>query len=255
MRSWKHTIALALGVLGAGLPPARGAGFDLFTDSWNDVIVATDMTAEGRKLTPPTAAQPVYYLGRSLGERLGEIGGDKLPDKKELDQIVAKVLAKQGYLGARPGGDDPALFLVVQWGYLTPGSADLYWFLGYNSDQDVASYNPSLRYFRSREIEMVLQCARLPLYGIIVTAFDFKSARTPRPVIYWQTRIGLPANGKWMKEALPVMLLAAGPAIGRESGKPVLVDADNVRQGHVTLGELQVLDVLETPADDPGVRK
>lgn len=256
MRTYRPAAALLLAVLCLGLPRTSGAWFGLFPDFWGDVIVATDVTPEGRKLTPPTVEKPVYYLGRSLGERLGTIRGDQLPDTKQLNQFVTRILAKQGYLGARPEVNDPTLFLVVQWGYLTPGSEDLLWFLGYHPSQDIAAptfpgqLGPEIwrRNFRSREIETVLQDARGPIYGIIVTAFEFESARTPNPIIYWQTRIGLPANGKSMAEALPTMLVAAGPAIGRESDKPVLLDVDNVREGHVKLDELKVLDVLETPA-------
>ena len=178
-------------------------------------------------------------------------------------QFVTKILAKQGYRGAQPGVNDPTLYLIVQWGYLDPRNDDLLWFLGYHANQDIAApdfpgqLGPEIwrRNFRSREIETVLQDAGGSVYGIIVTAFEFKSASTPKPVIYWQTRIGLPANGKSMAEALPTMLVAAGPAIGRESAKPVLLDADNVREGHVKLDELKVLDVLETPADATSGKK
>jgi hypothetical protein len=91
-----------------------------------------------------------------------------------------------------------------------------------------------------------------PIYGIIVTAFEFESARTPEPVIYWQTRIGLPANGKSMEEALPVMLAAAGPVIGRASDQPILRSADASPEGRVWIGELKVLEVLDILSDDSG---
>ncbi|MBE2215567.1 MAG: hypothetical protein IAE82_16970, partial [Opitutaceae bacterium] len=80
-----------------------------------------------------------------------------------------------------------------------------------------------------------------PIYGIIITAFDFKSASTSKPIIFWQTRIGLPANGKSMLQALPTMIIAAGPSIGRASDKPILRDADDVRKGRVDFGDLEVL--------------
>lgn len=123
------------------------------------------------------------------------------------------------------------------------------WFLGYNARQDIAApafpgnLGPEvlLRNFRSHTIETILESASDPIYGIIVTAFEYRSASTPKPVIYWQTRIGLPARGKSMAQALPTMMLAAGPTIGRETESPVLRDADDVRQGSVKLGELEIL--------------
>lgn len=246
-------------------PSEARAEFTLFRQVWGDAIVATDTTPAGRALTAPTPEQPVYYKGMSLGRRLGSIPGDEEPEEKELNRFVAKVLARHGYLGARPGESEPTLFLVVQWGYLEPGSGDLLWFLGYDASQDIGAptfpgmLGPEVwrRNFRSNAIETILQDAQGAIYGIIVTAFEFKSARTTEPVVYWQTRIGLPANGKSMADALPAMLVAAGPVIGRPADGPVLLDADNARQGVVTLGELKFLDTLAEPArdEDPEPRK
>lgn len=266
MRAFRFiVVARVLTALGLSLPCVSHAGFSLFSRSWGDVIVATDMTDAGRELPPPSPEKPVYYLGRSLGPRLGSIPGDRMPDVKEMNQFVAKVLAKQGYLGAREGVHEPTLYLVLQWGYLQPGSGDLLWFLGYDPDQDIAApvfpgiLGPEVwrRGFRSRTIETILDGASIPNYGIIVTAFEYRSANTSDPIIYWQTRIALPAHGKSMAEALPAMIYAAGAAIGREHDGPVLLDVDEAREGRVELGELKVRGIVEDeipPAEDPESR-
>jgi hypothetical protein len=262
MRKPAPLLALLLGIFGAALPIPGHAGFSLFKNYWGNVLVATDMTPEGRALTPPTPQNPVYYLGSSIGEKLGTIPGDELPDKKKLTAFVTTILAKQGYLGARPGVHEPALYLVLQWGYLEPRSNDLLWFLGYDPAQDIGApafpgqLGPEIwrRGFRSRTVETILDGANGPIYGIIVTAFDYKTARSPNPVIYWQTRIGLPANGKSMADALPTMVLAAADAIGRPSKSPQLRSADDARDGHVRLDDLKILDVVGEPfraADAP----
>jgi hypothetical protein len=263
MRSVQSAPLLAvLLVLAAATPAALRAEFVLFKNVWGDVIVSTDTTEAGKAVPPPSPQQPIYYTGLSLGPRLGSIPGDQEPDIKQMNLFVARILAKQGYLGARPDGPEPELFVVLQWGYLTPGSENLLWFLGYNPADDIAA--PTFpgklgaevfrRGMRSRLIETILQDSEDAIYGIIVTAFEFKTARTAEPVARWQTRIGLPANGKSMTEALPVMLTAAGPAIGRPADKPVLVDADAVREGQVKLGELKFLDFEnELPPADGAV--
>lgn len=251
-----HSIgALLLAAFGLSHPPPVEAKFDFFSRTWGDVIVATDTTKEGRELTPPEPGKPVYYLGRTLGPKLGSIPGDRLPDDEEMSRFVARVLAKQGYRGATPGVQAPALFLVLQWGYLTPGSGELSWFLGYNAAQDIgAPVMPGMlgpevwrRNFRSRTTTTILDYASTPIYGIILTAFDYASADTASPVIYWQTRIALPANGKSMAEALPAMAAAAGPAIGRPADSPVLLDVDDAREGRVDLGDLEFRGVVEDP--------
>jgi hypothetical protein len=253
-------MALVLGILGPGV---RGAEFTLFKSVWGDVIVATDMTPQGRELTPPSPDQPVYFKGTSLGRKLGSIPGDREPEKEQLNRFVTEILAKQGYLDARPGAHEPALFLVVQWGYLSPGSDDLLWFLGYDASRDIAApvfpgmLGPEVwrRGMRSGKLDTLLMDAQSPIYGIIITAFEFKSARTPDPVIYWQTRIGLPAHGKSMAAALPAMLVAAGPAIGRPADGPVFLDVDNARQGTVKFGELKFLDAPVSSSEAEGTKK
>ncbi len=252
------TPALLLGILCSAVPDARG-GFSFFRNTWGDVIVATDTTAEGHELTPPTPDKPVYYLGQSLGCKLGSLPGDDLPSEKDVNLIVTKILAKQGYVGATRGVHEPTLYMVVQWGSLRPGSGDLMWFMGYRAQDDIGSpifpgvLGPEvfLRNFRSRTVQTILDNANGDMYGIIVTAFEYKSASTPKPTIYWQTRIGLPANGKSMTQALPTMLVAAGNSIGRESKSPVLANADTARGGDVRLGELRILDVINDPPHSP----
>ncbi|HWA87074.1 MAG TPA: hypothetical protein VG710_12675 [Opitutus sp.] len=249
MRTPRFFAALVVATL--VLPHAWASKFALFSRAWGDAVVNTDMTQAGRALTPATPEKPVYYRGLSLGSKLGSIPGDIAPAEKKFDEFVAKILAKQGYLGVKPGDARvPALFLVVQWGYITPRSPQyMLWFLGYDPDQDIgAPSNPVmlgpevfLRNFRSQEVETILDYAQEPAYGIIITAFDFKSASTDRPIVFWQTRVGLPAVGKSMAQALPVMAVAAGPTIGRETKSPVLGDTDNSARGHVDLGELKVV--------------
>jgi len=253
MRPRPSALPLLVVALGAIVTATSAAQFTFFKSVWGDVIVATDMTPEGRALTPPDLEKPVYYLGRSLASKLGSLPGERLPDVKETNDFVARVLAQQGYLAAKPGVHEPSLFLVVQWGYLDPKFDDLKWFLGYDIGRDIgAEVFPGLigpevfrRDFRSRTIDTVLDGMKGPIYGIIVTAFEYKSARTPNPVVYWQSRIGLPAQGKSMAEAVETMILAAGPSIGQESDGPVLRDADAARAGRVRLGDLKILDVVE----------
>ena len=117
MRALRSSLTLALLLaLASGGPRAFGGEFVLFKNVWGDMIVSTDTTVAGRAVTPPTRQQPAYYLGVSLGPKLGSIPGDHEPDVRKLNRFVADVIAKQGYLDARLGAHDPSLFLVVQWG-------------------------------------------------------------------------------------------------------------------------------------------
>lgn len=255
-----HLIFASLAAALGGTSAAR-AEFSLFNTGWGSVIVATDATEEGKKLPLASKEAPVYYKGLSMGNKLGEgLHGDEEPTVKELNAVAASILAKQGYLPARPGKNEPTLLLVLQWGYMDPRSEDLLWFLGYRTANDIAApagfgLGPEVyrRGMRSPAIETIIQDAQDPIYGIMISAFEYKSAKTLQPVILWQTRIGLPANGKSMLQALPVMMASAGPVIGRPSDKAVLLDSDAARNGSVNLGELKFIDSFEDPMRGKGI--
>ncbi|BET68869.1 hypothetical protein ASA1KI_37870 [Opitutales bacterium ASA1] len=255
----RRCFALLLALVAACTRPHEVAAFSLFSPSWGDVIVVTDMTRAGRQVAPATPDAPVYYRGRTLGSKLGSIPGDREPDERRMGKFVADVLARQGYLPAVGTDREPSLYLVVQWGHLQPGYGDLYWFLGYNAADDIAApsfpgmLGPEVfrRGFRTRENETILGTASRPIYGIIVTAFEYVSASTEKPIVYWQTRIGLPAQGKSMADALPAMVLAAGDSFGRETKAAVLKNIDLVRKGRVEEGELETLGIDEPSADAP----
>jgi len=258
MKSVSRLLVIAAALLFSVSVLTAGGLSILFESDWGSVIVNTDMTPEGRALALPTPDAPVYYLGRSLGCRLGSIPGDRLPDEKEMVRIVVNTLAKQGYLGAQKNVHEPTLFLILEWGELQPRSGDLLWFLGYDPRQDIAAPSGGnmlgpevfLRNCSSPEVERILEYAREPVYGIIVTAFEYKSVKTEHPIAYWQTRIALPANGKSMANALPVMVIASGPVFGKETKKAMLRGTDEVRQGYVSLGEMEVLDYYEDKAPE-----
>jgi hypothetical protein len=249
MKSFRSKLTLVVALFFLCFPFTSSSGFSLFSTYWGNVITVTDMTLEGRERTPPTPENPVYYRGRTLGCKLGSIGGDHPPEAKEMSDFVAKVLKQQGYLGALPGVHEPTLFMVLQWGYMRPG-IDSLWFLGYDARQDIAAPNgigelgPEVfrRGFRSRTTQTILSYARRPIYGIIITAFDYESSDTDAPIILWQTRIALPANAKTMAQALPAMVLAAGSNIGCETDSPVLRKVEAPKAGDITFGELEVLD-------------
>jgi len=253
-------VLLALVLFCMAALEARAGRFLFSERHWGDCIVVTDMTEAGRALRPASQDSPVYFLGEVYGSRLGFMAGDQLPDPKEMGRFAAQILAKQGYLAAQPGLHEPELFLVLQWGRIEPRSGDGLWFLGYNPRQDIAAqvswpapitaagttrFGPE-RFredFRTREVETVLEYAEDDIYGLIISAFEYKTARTAEPVVLWQTRIGLPANGKGMGEAIAVMAQVAGPQIGRETTKPALFSTEN--RYTTRLGKLEFIGTEE----------
>lgn len=249
-------VLLAPVLLLLAAPEARAGRLVLIERTWGDCVVVAEMTDVGRALRVPSPEEPVYFLGRVYGCRLGSMVGDRLPDSKEMGPSVARILARQGYRAAQPGMHEPELFLALQWGgRISPRSREALWFLGYDRRDDIATpafpgqLGPEIyrRQARSREIETILNYAEEGIYGIIISAFEYKSALTPQPVILWQTRVGLPANVEGMTDALTTMAHVAGPLIGRETTKPTLRTADD--RYTTKLGKLEVIGFENDESD------
>ncbi|WP_404425135.1 hypothetical protein [Nibricoccus sp. IMCC34717] len=228
--------------------PATAPAFEWFPRVEGNVVVVTDVTEAGRKFTPPTPQAPVFFKGLSLGNKLGSIPGDREPDVKKLTAFATKLLAKQGYVGSFDDTHPASLFLVLQWGYIRDSREQL-WFLGYNPFDDIG-YQPNpnmlgpevlLRNMRNSTVETILDLADEPIYGLIITAFDYATVKTDKPIALWQTRIGFAAIGKSMQDALPKMLTVGAAQIGRASDKPIIRDADDYRKEAFEYGDLKVV--------------
>ena len=82
-----------------------------------DLNVVTDMTAEGRKQTPPSVEKPAYYVAQSTGYR--QLGLDSPKEDPlagvALERLMKNALASAGFLPAT--ADHPAtLVLIYHWG-------------------------------------------------------------------------------------------------------------------------------------------
>ena len=118
------------GDLGTG----EGPVFSLLPQSFQknpmvDQTVITEMTDEGRKRPPASAAKPVYYLAEIAGRRNAGEGADESrpPETAEVTSSLQRALAVNGFLPSSPE-HAPALLLVVFWGAhsnLDAGSGEL----------------------------------------------------------------------------------------------------------------------------------
>lgn len=82
-----------------------------------DFTIITEMTADGKKLSPPSFETPVYYISHSVGQHdVGDsYGGTKPIHYKYLEDQLNRALASNGYRLA--GADHPATqVLFIAWG-------------------------------------------------------------------------------------------------------------------------------------------
>lgn len=246
----------------------------LFPKRRMEVITVTDMTAEGKKLQPPTPANPVYYAGFSLGfnDLGGLMGGEKIPPKEDMLRTITKVLAEQGYKLAGKNTPAPSVILAYSWGTLYADTGfnfkgrsrprnqlQILGFLGgsklgfSNNDFDpmTAPLGGGLM-FKDADATDFLMMSTDDFYIATVAAYDFAALmQAKQKKLLWITRISCPAKGYWLADVMPTMMSVAGPNIGRETAKPVWVNVSDKYRPSVTLKELQFLDYMNKAPQTP----
>jgi len=277
----------SISVLFCALLPAAFAGnlFDaLLPKNDLEVVTVTDTTPIGALLRPASPANPVFYTAINIGAHDfgGIFAGEKLPTNQEVTATITKVLAKQGYLPATDS-HPPTLLLLWTCGTMNtatiPGSMD--------SMQDSRSRGLLLRFMGAYKVglgsqtpdtfsEIMLQpglsttsnaaqalydLAQDNLYVAAIGAYDYQAAARKASILLWKTKISCPARGHWLPEILPSMLAIAGPYIGRETAKPVVVDVTDKFVPDIEIGNPTVVEYLGSgklpiiDASQPAARK
>ena len=232
-----------------------------------EMTVFTELTAHGRSLPKASAEHPLHFIAQDQGFRpMGDgVGGQRPPLPAELEGILQKALAEQGYLPFTSAARSPDLVLIYYWGS------------HYRLDLEMARMFPEMhrqhlleravlvggRAFAS-DIELQLNFGYLPsdrslkkgylfqqadtdLYYVVVSAYDHASVIANAPKLAWRTTMTVNAIGVAMKESLPPLILTAGPWFGREMNETVALRR-TVRRGTVILGPLQVIEDEPAPA-------
>jgi hypothetical protein len=118
----------------------------------------------------------------------------------------------------------------------------------------------------SNDAQTIDALAKDHLYIAAIAAYDYQAAARKEHKLLWTTKISCPARGHWLPEVLPSMLAIAGPYIGRETARPVLVSASDrfkpdIEMGNPTLveyigsGKLPVIDASQQVAGKPPPNK
>lgn len=83
-----------------------------------DLTVITEMTEAGKKLPPVTVQSPAYFELFSPGPKhLGHSQGNEVtPKLEEIERLLKRALATNGYLPAAPPSLPPSLLILYTWG-------------------------------------------------------------------------------------------------------------------------------------------
>jgi hypothetical protein len=237
------------------------------------VVTVTDTTPVGALRRPVSPAQPAYYVAVSAGFRDfgGIVAGEKAPAKEEVFRAMARVLARQGYLPAS-AEHPPSLLLLWTWGTMNtdrmysanPDDIEgrqvnrnqLLRFMGAYKlglvarEPGAAGFDPMLpgALFRDADQEVLSDLATEDLYVAAIAAYDHAAAVRSQKVLLWTTKISAPSRGHAFAEILPSMLALAGPQLGRETARPVVVTAGERFKAEVKIGDPTVVGSGEPPA-------
>ncbi len=231
-----------------------------------DVNVNVLLTDDGKKLTPPTKANPAYYYPIVAGyTELGPVvAGETIPDKKEVLHMLARVLANQGYRVALPDRTPPAtLFLVCRWGYMNPDVIVTESEGGDPTDPVMATtfrnQDKMLALVSGLSANLVDPKGRVGLmsqvnalakddaeddrYFVIVTAYE-AAAFTERneKKMLWQARISTPSSKvNSLNQIMPTLINTGGPFFGKDTMPPHRTSVPVVPAGNVDIGTATVL--------------
>lgn len=83
-----------------------------------ELTVITEMTDEGKKLPPVTPEHPAYYVLQSSGHhQMGDsTGGDKGLPQADVERILTRSLAANGFHPAQAPAQPPTLAIFYIWG-------------------------------------------------------------------------------------------------------------------------------------------
>jgi len=239
---------LALALL---LPLAgRANGFGPRTTT--QVRIVVDVTAAGRKLTPPTRESPVVYfpVTADIDEREGD------PAREQVHRWLAQALAEQGYIPVNPSNDRPSQLIVFEWGEIEAQIEDV--------DGRIDEDTPILRqkfWNQTDLLDLVAgQRGNGPLpwwkradllregvagrHFVRLVAFDYAAAKKGKKTMLWHARVSTHSDGVKLREVLATLIKAGAPHFGRQTRDPILQHLPYVPEGQVELGDSTVKEYL-----------
>ena len=239
----RHPVLIALwlaAVVATHGSPANTTHEDSDQGGTTRLTLVANMTEEGKKLRHPTPADPAYYFPVTTDYK--EEGAvlkfflEPPPPMAEVQHLLAKVLAEQGYLVATRK-NPPTLLLVFRWGVWAP-----IFFRGQFVNRDameglVSGVDTEVATPINPKREEAYVAARRPRWGVKIYAFDFKDWHDQHKITpLWRVNVSTEQWGHYVSEVLPTLVAAAGPMLGRETKGTEFAWPTIYPEGHVILG-------------------
>jgi hypothetical protein len=252
-----------------------------------DMTVFTTVTDAGRLVAPASPDHPVYYVVFPGGFREfgGAYAGTHPPQEADLERVMKKALASQGYLPATGAAHRPSLLVVFTWGMhsrLDPNTerispqatmqnmlerAALVGGSGFANRVGKAYEERALSElsgptFADASFNLVDPVHRLTddnarseylmdqisddIYFVVASAYDYASVAQGKRMLLWRTNMTVNTAGVNMKETLPPLIATAAPFFGRETEAPEALQRHINRKGTVDVGQPTLVEYMDS---------
>ncbi|HRE07409.1 MAG TPA: hypothetical protein PKX00_17465 [Opitutaceae bacterium] len=161
-------------------------------------------------------------LARNLLERAALVGGDAFA--RELLQLLrdADTQAAAAAVPTPPGGRP----------VFDPGMLEF--------------ANPvSLFRSKSNRNAFLLDQTSDSVYYLVASAYDYRSATTPKKTLLWRTRMTVSTQGVSQIQTLPTLVQAGATYFGRDMKESAILSKRTVREGTVEIGAPTVISTEE----------
>ena len=257
-----------------------------------DMTVFTSVTDAGRLVAPASPDHPVYYVVYPGGFREfgGTYAGVHPPPMADLERVMKKALASQGYLPATDATHRPSVLVVFTWGMhsrLDPNTevispqamvqnmlerAALIGGFGFAHRVGQAYEERALSQLSGPTIadasfnlidpvhrlteetaksEYLMDQISDDIYFVVASAYDYASVAQGKRTLLWRTNMTVNTAGLNMKETLPPLIATAAPFFGRETDGPEALQRRINRKGTVDIGQATVVEYMDSAAPAP----
>ena len=246
------------------LSPLHAALFGGNQGKEPDVLIVGDTFGQSPDALRPTKENPVYYivLGTQQMDIGSSIAGDPMPTVAEVEAIVDRTMASQGYVRTDVGGPMPSIVLVN-----TFGQANVEYDTWEETDVDaetgeitgtstvtfstnttatvaalVGGYRAQHNMISATTASDLNDAAQTDRAYITVAALDARELLQKKKRIVWRTRMSIPSTYHNLADNLALMLKSAAPYLGGDTAVPVFIDERDRRQIDVQIGDLEVVE-------------
>jgi hypothetical protein len=257
-----------------------------------DMTVFTTVTDAGRMVPPASPEHPVYYVVYPGGFREfgGTYAGVHPPQEADLERVMRKGLASQGFLPATDAAHRPSVLVIFTWGMhsrldptteaISPQAAvqnmlERAELVGGNvfaqrvgkayeerafsqlvgptfADASFNLIDPVHRLTdENARSEYLMDQISDDIYFVVASAYDYASVAQGKRTLLWRTHMTVNTAGVNMKETLPPLIATAAPFFGHETGVPEALQRHINRKGTVEIGNSTVVEYMDSSAPTP----